>query len=160
MTDTNEIEAPLFHARLTPYRSLGRQGFKTLMFILLGCWFAVGIVFLSMGAWPIFGFFGLDMLAIWLAFRINYRSARQYEEVLLTRSELVIHKVAASGEAVQLNFNPFWTKFAIKRHPYAGVTSLKLISGGVVHSIGTFLNPEDRESFGKAFQFALARAKS
>ena len=160
MTETNEIEAPLFHARLTPYRSLGRQGFKTLMYILLGCWFVVGVVFLSMGAWPIFGFFGLDVLGIWLAFRINYRSARQYEEVMLTRSELVIHKVAASGKAIQLKFNPFWTKFAIKRHPYAGVTSLKLISGGVAHSIGAFLNPEDRESFGKAFQFALARAKS
>ena len=160
MTETNEIETPLFHAKLTPHRSLGRRGFRTLMYILLGCWFVVGLVFLSMGAWPIFGFFGLDVLGIWLAFRINYRSARQYEEVMLTRSELVIHKVAASGKAIQLKFNPFWTKFAIKRHPYAGVTSLKLISGGVALSIGAFLNPEDRESFGKAFQFALARAKS
>ena len=160
MTDTNEIEAPLFHARLTPHRSLGRQGFKTLMFILFGCWFAVGVVFLSMGAWPIFGFFGLDVLAIWLAFRNNYRAARQYEEVKLTRSELIIDKVAASGKAVQLKLNPFWTKFSIKRHPYAGVTGLKLVSGGISHSVGEFLNPDDRESFGKAFQFALARAKS
>ena len=160
MTDTNEIEAPLFHARLTPYRSLGRKGFMTLTFILLGCWFAVGIVFLSMGAWPIFGFFGLDVFGIWLAFRINYRSARQFEEVRLTRSELTVNKVAASGKAIQLKLNPFWTKFSIKRHPYAGVTALKLVSGGISHSIGEFLNPEDRESFGKAFQFALARAKS
>ncbi len=160
MTKTNEIEAPLFHAKLTPHRSLGRQGFKTLMYILLGCWFVVGAVFLSMGAWPIFGFFGLDVLGIWLAFRINYRSARQYEEVKLTRSELVIEKVSSSGKAIQLKFNPFWTKFAIKRHPYAGVTALKLMSGGMTHSIGEFLNPDDRESFGKAFQFALARAKS
>ncbi len=160
MTKTNEIEAPLFHAKLTPHRSLGRQGLKTLMYILLGCWFVVGVVFLSMGAWPIFGFFGLDVLGIWLAFRINYRSARQYEEVKLTRSELVIEKVSSSGKAIQLKFNPFWTKFAIKRHPYAGVTALKLMSGGMTHSIGEFLNPDDRESFGKAFQFALARAKS
>ena len=31
--------------------------------------------FLLLGAWPVFGFFGLDVLLLYLAFRANYRAA-------------------------------------------------------------------------------------
>ncbi len=51
------------------------------MSALIGCWMFVGILFWSIGAWPIFGFFGLDVLLIYLAFRWNYRSARAREEI-------------------------------------------------------------------------------
>jgi hypothetical protein len=37
--------------------------------------FRRGLAFLLMGAWPVFGFFGLDVLAIYWAFRINFRRA-------------------------------------------------------------------------------------
>ena len=53
-----------FHAILTPHRSLGRQGFVLLMATLATTWLVTGLFFLSKGAWPIFGFFGLDVLAI------------------------------------------------------------------------------------------------
>ena len=35
--------------------------------------FVAGVVFLLMGAWPVFGFFGLDVLLLYWAFRLNYR---------------------------------------------------------------------------------------
>ena len=34
------------------------------------------MVFLLAGAWPVFGFFGLDVLLVYWAFRLNYRRAR------------------------------------------------------------------------------------
>ena len=38
---------------------------------------AVGIGFVAIGAWPVFGFFGLDVALVYLAFRLNYRGARR-----------------------------------------------------------------------------------
>ena len=129
------------------------------MSILVSCWLLVGIVFLSIGAWPIFGFFGLDVLLIFLAFRWNYRSARAHEEVLLSSQHLAIRKVAASGKSAEHEFNPSWTKFNVKRHDFVGVTSMSVEGQGRHVTLGSFLNPDDRESFAKAFASALGQAK-
>jgi uncharacterized membrane protein len=162
MDSTNALDEPKadFHAILTPYRSLGRQGFKILMGVLLACWLFVGLVFLQVGAWPIFGFFGLDVLAIFLAFHFNYRSARQHEEVRLSRESLLVRKVSASGKSVDHQFNPFWTKLSVARHPIIGVTAMTLANRKNRVSVGDFLNPDDRETFSKAFALALARVKA
>ncbi len=153
------IPEPDFHAFLTPHRSLGKNGFKVLMLVLIGCWFATGLVFISLGAWPVFGFFGLDVVAIYLAFRINYRSAHCHEEVRLSRQELMIRKVGVSGKSVMHTLNPFWTKLRVSKHPYAGVTKLQVTSRDAQIAIGDFLNPDDRASFAKAFALALANVK-
>jgi uncharacterized membrane protein len=41
--------------------------------------FITGVLFLAAGAWPVLGFFGLDVLLVYIAFRLNYRSGRLYE---------------------------------------------------------------------------------
>src|SRR6202790_4290981 len=90
-------EATIFSAVLTPHRSLGPTGFLIFMLVLGGTSFTSGMVFLLAGAWPIFGFFGLDVLLVYWAFRINYRTARAYEEVTVTASELKLRKVSHHG---------------------------------------------------------------
>ncbi|HEY7298508.1 MAG TPA: DUF2244 domain-containing protein, partial [Xanthobacteraceae bacterium] len=72
-------EPTIFSAIITPHRSLGPTGFLVFMLVLGGASFASGMVFLMAGAWPVFGFFGLDVLLVYWAFRANYRSARAYE---------------------------------------------------------------------------------
>src|SRR5262245_31511559 len=79
-------EPTLFSAILTPHRSLSAMGFLILMAAVGLVSFVAGIVFLIMGAWPVFGFFGLDVLLIYLAFRANYRAATAVEEVTVTPS--------------------------------------------------------------------------
>jgi uncharacterized membrane protein len=153
------VDDPIFHARLTPYRSLGRRGFHILMAVLIFCWMMTGLVFLSMGAWPIFGFFGLDVLLIYLAFQWNYHSAQAHEEVKLSPHSLAIRKVAASGRTSEHGFNPLWTKFNVKRHDFIGVTAMSVEGHGKYVTLGSFLNPDDRESFAKAFASALSQAK-
>src|SRR6202048_5066891 len=94
-----EIAQPeLFSALLTPHRSLNRSGFLVLMGFLSVISFAAGIAFLLMGAWPVFGFFGLDMLAIYWAFRVNFRNAKATEEIRVTPSELRIRRVSHRGQ--------------------------------------------------------------
>ena len=62
--DPGLAQPELFSALLTPHRSLNRTGFVVLMVFLSVVSFAAGLAFLLMGAWPVLGFFGLDVLAI------------------------------------------------------------------------------------------------
>ena len=158
MDGTNRSE-PIFHARLMPHRSLGRKGFRILMAIFIAVWLVTGAAFLSLGAWPVFGFFGFDVLLIWLAFRWNYHSGRAHEEVELSPLHLAIRKHAPSGKRSEHGFNPFWAKFDVRRHEFAGITRMAVAGEGRAVSLGGFLNPDDRESFAKAFGAALGRAK-
>lgn len=163
MGETNVAYAadePFFKALLTPHRSLGRTGFLVLMGALGFGWLVTGAFFLSHGAWPVFGFFGLDVVALYVAFRVNYRAARAREEVSVSRTALDIRKTAPSGRSEDYHFNPFWAKFAISRHSEIGITRMAVEGQGQNVPIGGFLNPDDRESFAKAFQQALATAKT
>ncbi len=151
--------APIFHARLTAHRSLGPKGFRNLMLVLAVCWGGAGLVFLSMGAWPVFGFFGLDLVLVWFAFRWSYRSAKAQEEVKLSSQQLSISKIAPSGRKSEHGFHPLWVKFNVLRHDLIGVTGMNVEANGRRVSFGSILNPDDRESFAKAFALALSEAK-
>ena len=163
MTETNappDADAPIFRALLTPHRSLGRTGFTALMAALMAGWAVTGVIFLSRGAWPVFGFFGLDVLAIYIAFRFNYRAARAREEVSVSRIALDIRKTAPSGRTEDHRFNPFWARFNVARHDEIGITRMAVEGQGKAVAIGSFLNPDDRESFATAFSRALATVRA
>jgi uncharacterized membrane protein len=153
-------DEPIFKALLTPHRSLGRTGFLVVMGAMLFGSAFTGAVFLAHGAWPVFGFLGLDVLAVYLAFRLNYRAARAREEVSVSRVALDIRKTAASGRTEEHHFNPFWARFTIARHDEIGITRMQVEAQGQEVPIGGFLNPDDRESFATAFTRALAAAKA
>src|ERR1700743_3494625 len=105
MTSGNDFDPDhqpeIFSARLTPHRSLNRTGFLVVMAFVSVVSFAAGIAFLLMGAWPVFGFFGLDILAIYWAFKINYRRARAREEIRVTPSELHVRRISHRGHVVE-----------------------------------------------------------
>lgn len=156
---TAQPEEPVFAARLTPHRSLGPAGFAILMVFVAGSCFISGILFIAVGAWPVFFFFGLDAFLIWLAFRLNYRSGKISEEIEIWRDELRFRKIGASGKIVSHSLNPFWTRFVVDRHELAGITRMSLVGRNQSVDIGSFLNPQDRESFARAFSEALSRVK-
>lgn len=159
MAGTN-ADTPIFSAQLSPHRSLGRTGFYVLMGALGFASLVMGLFCLSVGAWPIFGFFGLDILGLYIAFRLNYRAARAREEVSVSRASLDIRQFAPSGRMREHHFNPFWARFSVSRHDEIGITRMAVEGQGRSVSIGGFLNPDDRESFAKAFGNALATAKA
>ena len=103
-------DTPLFSAVMTPNRSLGRRGFGILMLVVAGISFVAGLVFAIAGAWPITGFFGLDVLLIYWAFRVNYRDGRAYEQIVVTPTELMFRKVSPRGAVIEWRCNPLWVK--------------------------------------------------
>src|SRR4051794_21018237 len=112
MTICNTLpdEPALFSAVLTPHRSLSATGFLLVMVLVGGVSFVAGLVFLLMGAWPVFGFFGLDVLLVYVAFRANYRAATAFERVSVTPSELRVRKVSHRGKVSEWTLNPLWVR--------------------------------------------------
>jgi uncharacterized membrane protein len=155
-----EPEQPeLFSALLTPHRSLNRTGFLVLMGFLSAISFAAGLGFLLMGAWPVFGFFGLDVLAIYWAFRVNFRDAKATEEIRVTPSELRIRRVSHRGDVVEWVLNPLWVQLDQEIRAEFGIEKLYLVSKGRSISIARFLGADEKASFAKALNAALQAAR-
>jgi uncharacterized membrane protein len=155
----HEPEAALFAAQLTPHRSLGRRGFLVLMSIITVVSFAAGLRFAQMGAWPVLGFFVLDVAAIYGAFRLNYRHAAAREDIVVTPSEVWVRRISHRGQISEWTFNPLWVRLEQTVHAEFGVERLQLVSSGRRLAIASFLGPDEKASFAKALLAALAAAK-
>jgi uncharacterized membrane protein len=152
-------EPTLFSAIITPHRSLGGLGFLILMIAVGTVSFAAGILFLMMGAWPVCGFFGLDVLLIYAAFRINYRAALAYEEVMVTATELRVRKVSHRGKVAEWSLNPLWVRLDRDTHEEFGIEQLFLVTRGRRLPIANCLSPPEKESFAAALAAAIGEAK-
>ena len=152
-------EPTLFSAILTPHRSLSMPGFIIVMSLVGGVSFVAGVAFLIMGAWPVFGFFGLDVLLIYLAFRANYRAATAYEQISVTPTQLYVRKVSHRGRVSELKLNPLWVKLEREVHEEFGVERLFLVSHGRKLPIAAFLPPSEKESFAAALAVALSEVR-
>lgn len=163
MSTGNEIEreeeVQILSARLTPHRSLNRTGFLAVMLFLSVVSFVTGLAFLMMGAWPVFGFFGLDVLVIWWAFKVNFRAARASEEIIVTPTELRVRRVSHRGQVAEWTFNPLWVRLDQEVDEDFGLEHLYLISRGRRIQIAGFLGPEEKASFYKALVEALNAAR-
>jgi uncharacterized membrane protein len=161
MTSGNDHrpEPTLFSAILTPHRSLSATGFVIMMTLVGGVSFFAGMAFLLMGAWPVFGFFGLDVALIYFAFRANYRAATAFEEVLVTASELRVRKVSHRGQVSEWTLNPVWVQLDREVHEEFGIERLFLVSRGRKLPVAAFLGPREKESFAAALGAAINEAK-
>ena len=157
--DPATAEPKLFSALLTPHRSLNRTGFLVLMGFLTVVSFAAGVAFLMMGAWPVFGFFGLDVLLVYWAFKVNFRRAKASEEISVTPSELRVRRVSHRGHVVEWVLNPLWVQLDQKIHAEFGIERLYLVSKGRRVSVASFLGPDEKASFANALMAALQAAR-
>jgi uncharacterized membrane protein len=143
-----------FSAVLLPHRSLGRKGFLVLMIVVSGLSFFTGMAFLLLGAWPVLGFFGLDVLLIYLAFRLNYRAGRLYETVELREHELRVTRVYPSGRADSWSFNPYWVRLELEESD-TSANRLSVRSHGRELRFGNFLSNDEKRGFADALRTAL-----
>jgi uncharacterized membrane protein len=152
-------DRPFFSARLTPYRSLTPRGFMILMILVGAVSFAAGLVFMMIGAWPVMGFFGLDVLIIYAAFRMSFGQARASEDVHVSVTDVHVVRTGPRGAVQEFHLNPAWARLEVRRIEDEGVVALALVSHGRSVTVGGFLNPADRESFAAALGRALATAR-
>tara|TARA_E500000331_G_scaffold355938_1_gene412752 strand:- start:1178 stop:1759 length:582 start_codon:yes stop_codon:yes gene_type:complete len=152
-------KAYLFDATLRPNTSLRPKGFILLMVAIASVSFFAGMVFIMLGAWPVMGFFSLDVALIYLAFRANYRWARIYETVRLTQDNLLVEKVNSLGKVQRYQFQPYWLRVSIDESAQND-SRLVLASHGKYMRIGSFLSPDERVQLAHALTDALANLRS
>ena len=153
------IEPPVrchFDARLMPHRSLPRWGFPLLMGCIAVTFAVIGLTFWSLGAWPVAGFCGLEVLLVWGAFELNYRAGKAHETVRLEGETLIVTKVDSRGRATLWRFEPAWLRVALER-PGQEDSRLILASHGRRLVIGAFLTPQERAEVAAALDDALRR---
>ena len=148
----------LFGALLTPHRSLPPRGFLLLMGAVCLVSFIAGLAFFLIGAWPVVGFFGLDVLLIYWAFRVNYARGRMYETLRLTRDDLTVRRVSPKGEVRSWRFQPAWLQ-VIMDDPPRPQSQLLLRSHGNSLAIGGFLTPRERLDLARTLRERLGEAR-
>jgi uncharacterized membrane protein len=147
-------------AVLAPNRSLTQHGFKIVMLSMAGVSFFAGIGFLSIGAWPVLGFFGLDIVLIYLAFKINFKSGeRERETIRVTAHEVAISKTCYRGHTGWWHVSPAFARVQIDQlNDYEAV--VRLCAGGTSVPLATCLSSPERLGFAQALCSALDRARN
>jgi uncharacterized membrane protein len=158
--NTQTQARPLFAATLTPNRSLGRRGLRILVAALAVLASIPGMIFFSLGAWPVVGFLGLDVLLLWWALSSSLRDGRRFEVVTLWPDQLELRQVTPRGEEQLRRFDPHAVKLVIDRDLDERTTALHLRTRDDDIEIGAFLNTDDKTSFAKVFGTALKRARN
>lgn len=139
---------------LYPNRSLGATGFAVLMAAIVLVSATVGAGFVMVGAWPVTGFLGLDVLLVYFAFRWNYRQARRAEFVRLDGDGLSVRRLEPDGRSQAWRFEPYWVRVVLEqvgRHD----RRLVLRSHGHEVVIGAFLTQDERLELARALEAAL-----
>lgn len=159
-TEFDASDREVFAAEIWPYRSLGPRGVAIVLsaFGILSA--IVSVPFFLIGAWPVVGFLGLDVLALWIAFRLSFAQAREVEQVVLTYVELVIRKASPRGLRGEWRFNPLWVRLETENDADFGMTRLAVAARGSHLDVASALSPAERADFADSLERALATAKS
>lgn len=139
---------------------MGRRGIRAVVVMVAILATIPGIIFFSLGAWPIVGFMGLDVALIWWALAAHQRDGKRYEQVTLWPDQLELKQVDGKGKETLTRFNPFNVKLVIDRDFNERTTGLHLRTRDRDLELGTFLNTDEKSSFAKAFGTALKRART
>ena len=149
----------LLDMRIRPHRSLTAANFRLLMIVFSLVGIVSSLPFIVMGAWPVAGFMGVDVLIFYLAFKANFRAARAYEDIVVTPLELRLAKVSAQGARREFRFHPAWVRLDKTEHEEFGIQHLALRSRGRVVEVAAFLGPEDKAQFASGLTSALNEAR-
>lgn len=152
-------DTPLFLASIRPNRSLGRDGVRLAIALVAICGVVCSIPFMIAGAWPVAGYFGLDVALLWIAFRVNNRGGEEREEVELTYVALALRRFAPRRPAREWRFNPAWARLERGASDEYGLTRLTLVAAGSRIDIARLLSPRERAEFADAFEERLNLAR-
>lgn len=149
----------LFEARIVPHRSLTRNASRLVVGIFALVSVASAVPFILLGAWPVAGFFSLDVAILYLAFRASFRAARAYEDILVTPLELILAKVTPAGARSEWRFHPAWVRLDQQEHEEFGLQRLSLHSRGRSVEVARFLGPDEKATLASGLTRALAQAR-
>ena len=146
----------LYEISLYPYRSLNKTGFFILMFSLGLISFVAGIIFMIKGAWPVFGFFGLDILLVYIFFKINFRSGKKKEILILTKNQLIVEFYNSKKISKTYYLDAHWLQIRLSKLKNE-MSKLKISSKNKSIIIGSFLRYQEKIDVVKSLKKALKK---
>ena len=150
----------VFSAALRPHRSLTPQGLQVVMAAVGGVGLLIGGFFVWLGAWPVFGFLGLDVLILYLAFRRSFADADVREIVEVTGHEIVLYNARPARPATERRFPRPWVRIHLEEDCERElIGALALVYAGRRTEFASFLAPEERKSLAAALKAAVARPR-
>lgn len=153
----SSAETPLFDAVLRPHRSLSPLGLRMLVAVFGAVCTGLGVGFWLIGAWPVAGFLGLDVVLVYGALKLSMFSARRTERLRLTDAALDVRRIDPWGRAEDVRIAPpHWLRVEIDE-PVRHESQLRLVSHGRGITVGGFLMPAERLDLARALRAALAR---
>ena len=145
----------MFDTTLAPYRSLSPAGYRLLIGGIAASSGFLGLLFLLMGAWPATVLSFVLVLAIHVAFRRNYASARTLRErVTLDERNLVIERTERNGTVRRRRFNRYWVRVVLEEED-EDTNRLWVGSHGKRVALGEFLPPSERKALAAVLRQAL-----
>ncbi|NEU12233.1 DUF2244 domain-containing protein [Methylobacterium sp. BTF04] len=157
--DPDTIDRPVFQATIRPHQSLSQDGFKMVM---IGCGLVsvvTSVACVRAGFWPVAGFFGLDMIGLYVALKVSFRRGRSFEEVMISPIEVMLARVTHRGERREWRFNPLWTKLTKVEDDEYGMQTLTLVSRREYVVVARDASPPEREVIAQGLTRALAQVK-
>ena len=148
-----------FYTEIRPNQSLNDRTF----FLVVGGFglasFGLGIGFIILGAWPVFGFFGVDIILVYIAFRRNYRSSEKYETLNLSRNLLQVEQINSKGNRLSKCFHPHWLVIEFNEG-YLTRDSLYLRSHGKSLEIARFLSADRKKELADQLRAEIKKLKN
>lgn len=142
-------------ATITPNRSLSEGGRNAIIAVLcVACAFISAFLFV-IGAWPAPFFLGLDVLAIWWAFRIAARNAERRERVRVSAEAVVVSR---EGKTIWTSKTTF-TGVDVERSGEHDAR-VRLTLSGKRLTVAAALSPDERIAFAAALRLAIAKARA
>lgn len=154
------MSPPLYmDAVITPHRSLSAAGFTLLMAGLVLVSGVVSILFYTAGAKVVPVFLGLDVLGLYVAFRLNYRSAGTAERVQVTAEEVrVLHERGRLRRTVWRSPTAFTRVDLEDGGEHEARVRVRLSDRRL--TVGAALSPAERVDFAEALRAAVNLALS
>lgn len=157
--DPDSMDRPVFQATIRPHQSLSAEGFRIVMGLCCAVSLVTSIACVQAGYWPVAGFFGLDMLALYAALKASFRRGRSFEEVMISPIEVFLARVSHRGERREWRFNPLWTKLTKVEDDEYGLQTLTLVSRREFVVVARDASPPEREAIASGLTRALAQVK-
>lgn len=152
-------EPVVFEAEVVPHQSLSRRGLSLVIGFICTVSLGVTTVFWWLGAWPVAGFNGCEILLAVFLLRVHARRRRKREILLLSGAGLRILRDDEHGRRSEEVLQPAWLRITLQERP-GRVPGLYLSARGQHVEVASFLGePEKRDLF-EALEHALHRFRN
>ena len=150
---------PVFEAIITPHRSLSPAGLRRVIgfLLLLSGTVSTGLWFI--GAWPVVGFNGAEMLLAVVLLRRNAQEKRREERLVLSDTGLHIVRTDLRGRRTVRRLEAGWINAVLQTRP-GRAPSLLLVERGRQVEVGAHLGEHEKRDLAAALRQALHRQRN